>query len=541
MYYYAEPVKYKDGTGAIKDKKNKLTEKTDTYTNEENDINAYFPKKLHKNKGVVLKHQDINLEIAPLINGSAGASRQTGQNKDNLPTEYVEYPAVFDDSISVRYTPTFKGFKEDIILYENVGINTFCFKLKTNGLQLTQEDGFVFLLDPLDGQAKAYFSPIYVYDSFAGDKTEENSHDSYNNQVIVETLEADQEYLLTVVVDEEFLNAPDTVYPVYVDPSAVVMGGGDIEDAAIYSNINYNLSASEQQQIKIGYDSFYGTGRGLYNFPIMEFTSDIFLYGNQITSASLNLYYLSISSNDSYSTLSLYEFGSGWSENTVKWNNTNPNNYGRYISQASIGGSSGYKSFDISYIINQFKTDVDYTTAFKGLLLKADSESGTWKKFASSEGASGRQPYIQITYNDQPTVCSQIQSGAVYYIRNYNSRYLDISNAETSAITYPFHGGTNQQFKIVNVTGAEYEIYPMFDTSKVLSSNGTSVYIDADCNLTNQMWYIYYRNEGYHFVNKAYLTKLLEQSYDAVDNEVTLGRSYDYCCWDVERDPDPFH
>ena len=133
--------------------------------------------------------------------------------------------------------------------------------------------------DPLDGKVKAHINPIYVYDSFEGEKTEENSHDSYNNQLLVEIVQADEEYILTVIADDEFLNAPDTVYPVYVDPSMTVMGNGDIADAAIYSKINYNLSATEQQQIKIGCDSFYGIGRGLYNFPIMDFNLDfVFLW-----------------------------------------------------------------------------------------------------------------------------------------------------------------------------------------------------------------------------------------------------------------------
>ena len=27
----------------------------------------------------------------------------------------------------------------------------------------------------------------------------------------------------------------------------------------------------------------------------------------------------------------------------------------------------------------------------------------------------------------------------------------------------------------------------------------------------------------------------MEQSYDAVDREVTLGNRYDYCCWELEK------
>ena len=54
-YHYSDPVKYTDKSGKVKDKKNKLSETANgEYTNAENDINAYFPKKIHKNKGVEL-------------------------------------------------------------------------------------------------------------------------------------------------------------------------------------------------------------------------------------------------------------------------------------------------------------------------------------------------------------------------------------------------------------------------------------------------------------------------------------------------------
>ena len=120
MYYYNYPVKYKDANGKIKDKKNKLTDTGNEYANVENDINSYFPKKVHKNKGVILQYDNVRIEVAPLINGSSGASRQTGHNKDGQNTDYVEYPNVFDKKISLRYTPTFNGYKEDIILVKEL-------------------------------------------------------------------------------------------------------------------------------------------------------------------------------------------------------------------------------------------------------------------------------------------------------------------------------------------------------------------------------------------------------------------------------------
>ena len=267
MYYFAEPVKYKDKDGNIKDKKNKLSETAEGgFTNVENDINSYFPKKLHKNKGVVLRHQDISIEVAPLINGSSGASRQTGHNKDSQPTDYVEYPAVFDDSISLRYTPTFNGFKEDIILSENAGINKFQFKVKTGGLSLVEEDGIYYLSNPLTGEKVVQIGNLVVYDSRPMEVPDEILNESvsnpteedrvkkaetleeliksvplkeaaekpqeedippiYNHHYAVDTVVQDEEYLITITVDESYLSDPERIWPVYVDPTISVSGSG---------------------------------------------------------------------------------------------------------------------------------------------------------------------------------------------------------------------------------------------------------------------------------------------------------------------------
>lgn len=531
-YHYSDPVKYTDKNGKVKDKKNKLSETTNgEYTNAENDINAYFPKKIHKNKGVELKFGEYVFEMSPNINGSSGASRQTGHDKDSNPTEYVEYPEVFADDISLRYTPTFGGYKEDIILNTNVGINRFEFKLTTNGLSLVQAStGNYYLAEPLTGEYVTALGNVIVYDN-TGVESE-----GYNHYYEVTTLSQDEQYLITVIVDEQYLESKDTAYPVYVDPTLTVMPQGDVEDAVLYSN---DSETAYSGLIKIGYDAAYGTGRGLYDFPILNFTNDfILMYGNQIKSAELNLYaQIQGSDRDNAKNLSLYEFHSDWSPSTVKWNNTNPNNYSTLVSSKSV--TTGWTAFNILPVIEKFKSDSDYTMAFKGLLLKANSETyTTWKKFVSSYGTSSRRPYITITYNDSPTACSQVVSGATYYLKNYNGDYLDVYNGNTldntRLLTYAFHGNANQQFKITNISGGEYEIAPQHTAGKVLSVNSSGqVVIEEDCNLSRQRWYIFYRNGSYHIVNKLYNTGVMETTYDS--DYVNVGSSYDYCCWELER------
>lgn len=616
-YFYSRPVKYTDANGEKHDKRNTLVNTVGNakyvedygYVNAYNDIKTYYPKSIQPENGMVLETPDLTLELSPL---SATEKRYVlSDGRELTPAEYeaqsavmssekqksasltdtaqvretvlqagtvaaqkgqlqevgirakdmVQYKEVFGSKTSVRYSSSFEGFKEDIILDENIGVNEFKFRLKTNGLSLVDTgDGNFCLINPLTGKSMAAVGDLIVTDSklqhesnvqtkeiALGETSEQHETETvfsevqYEHHYKAETVMPEQEYILTVIVDESYLNDPETVYPVYVDPTMTVMGSGDIEDVSLYSNINYTLGSTESQQIKVGYSSpTYGTGRALYDFPILNFNTDfIFLYGNQITSSRLYMYCLPYgSSMDDSKNLSLWKFYSQWSPSTAKWNNTSPYNYGCLIQTKGV--TSGWTNFDISSITEMFKTDPDATMGFldHGLMLKAESEtSATWKKFASSEyTTTSYRPYIQITYNDSPSRCDEVQSGAVYHLRNYSGDYLDVYNANTGdntpLIQYSFTGNSNQRFKITNVTGGEYEIEPQHTNGKVLSVNvSNQVIIEPDCNISRQRWYIFYRKGSYHFVNKQNNTKVMEVQYGT--DYVTTTNSYDYCDWEL--------
>ena len=599
-YFFSNPVKYTDNNGNIKDKHSKLDSENIPakysekygYVNQQNDIKTYFPKQMAANQGMLLESEDVSVELIPieatekkyvLQNGSIVTpgeyisknqtvstktlnnistsnsitkiqtekltAQKANANKVHITDELtsitkdtVQYNGVFGSKTTLRYSSTFEGLKEDIVLSENTGVNNFRFRFKTNGLSLVcGEDKQYYLADPLSGEYLVAIGELIVYDSnnriYKNDEGEE-----YNHYYEVTTVKTDQEYILTVVVDEEFLNSSDTLYPVYIDPTMTVMPKGSVRDAAIYSS-GYAF-ANDEKIVKVGCSGSYGIGRGLYNFPILNFNTDfILMYGNQISSAKLYLYAQpystgNTSSFDNSKTLSMYEFYSSWSPSTVKWNNTSPYNYGTYISSANV--TSGWTTFDISYIVDKFKTDSDYTTDFKGVIIKANIENtSTWKKFVSSlhPTLSDRRPYIQITYNDSPTACSQVVSGATYYLKNYNGDYLDVYDSgtadNTQLLTYTFNGNANQQFKITNVYGGEYEIAPQHTTGKVLSVNSNGqVIIESDCNIDSQRWYIFYRNGNYHIVNKAYNSGVMAPTYST--DYVSINNEYDYCCWEIQ-------
>ena len=223
LYQYAQPVKYVDETGQVRDKKTSLSTKIGKAeyaadygpAADNNDVKTYFPKNLSKNKGVVLEYQDIKIQVFPTYKTvrkdllmqeesakesgkdssalsesrqASGASLEMQQSPDVADTDsiaqaenldnqitlveaapapveaaqltadsgraqdVVEYDGVFGEDTILRYTPTVNGFKEDIILNRNVGVNEFTFRYETNGLSLTREEGSYFFVDPLTGE-----------------------------------------------------------------------------------------------------------------------------------------------------------------------------------------------------------------------------------------------------------------------------------------------------------------------------------------------------------------------------------------------------
>ncbi len=266
------------------------------------------------------------------------------------------------------------------------------------------------------------------------------------------------------------------------------------------------------------------------------------MYGNQITSATLHMYALPYGNESLYDdakTLSLYEYESEWSSSTVKWNNTDPNNYGALFSSISV--TSGWTEFDITPVIAGYKTNNNYASPFYGLLLKADDESyTTWKKFVSSYSTSNSnlRPYITITYNNNAAACELVVSGDTYYLKSQNGSYLGVygngTANNTGLITNDFNGSAGQQFKVTNVVGGEYEIVPQHTDGKVLTVNSSGqVVIADDCDSSSQRWYIYYRNGSYHIVNKLYSSGVMSPTYDS--NFVSVNSNYQYCCWELKK------
>ena len=449
------------------------------------------------------------------------------------PAEVVEYEGIFGPHTTLRYTPTFGGFKEDIILSQYTGVNTFTFRIKTGGLMLAEDEGSYALVDPLTGEKTASISDLYIYDSRVWDAEEEETAEApegepsveaeepplptYQHHYSVETVIPDQEYLITVVVDEAYLSSEDRVYPVIVDPSFDFNRGSTaINDAVLYSSASArNQKHGSNWDHYIGYyNSTYGVGRLLVKFPGLT-NSRVFqsLDKSQITGATFYAWQYRDTSVTTSVRAYLYN-GTAWDEQDIRCTTASWNGYASVdgMNGISVTGRAWY-GFNIKPAVLKWK-DGTHDPA-KGLMIRNANESNSscFKVFNSREWGSSQNssqmPYVTLSWN-APTP-SGISNNGVYYFQNVCSgKYLDIQNNGTANNTPTIQSSlthnASQRFKLVRDSSGYYRIHAQNTTAKrvLLLNTSNQVVLSDDCSSERALWRIKDEGSGrYSFINKA--------------------------------------
>lgn len=504
MYSFAQPVKYTDESGTVRDKKTTLS--TDirkavyredyAFVSDQNDVKTYFPETLDRDTGVLLESGDIAIECRPLFSRGRNfedpaiqVRRRAGDVvfPEALPVaewdaeeasavrsvvalgeqtkDCVDFKGVFDDAVTLRYAATLNGFKEEILLERYTGVNTFAFELDTHGLRLELDGAGCLLTDPDTGEAVGTVGALVVYDASGGAAP---GPLEYRHTYEVETVTPNQRYILTAVVDEAFLLDEDTVYPVTIDPSVEVQSYRgemikNIEDVPLYNGRANHTHGSNAYNVigRMDYWSgvYHGTGRTLVRFPglISNFAYQC-LDPDDITAVR---YVMRENSGKSgTSQIDAYFFKEYWSEGAATYCNVNWNNYDSLLCTASITGPSGsWASFDITAAAKAWLAESrDWRT---GILLKNRNESTTsaYRSFASTEFGS-TLPYVVIEYTRR--FYASVEN---YYDGGYAARYAGSgSNSPANVIAANMNwvaGIYNQVFNLSLI----YNAYPSPYTS----------------------------------------------------------------------------
>lgn len=433
LQYFDHPVKYIDDTGNINDIS--LSVKPDLnngYTAVSHFAEISFPEKI-KN-GITASFMDTSITMIPITNNNASAF--------STDEKIISY---FSDKNTVyNYSVTYSGFKEDIVVNEFTGQTEYSFILKTGGLSLIQRNGSYSLTDNV-GNVKAFVDEIIIF-------TADNRNNTYGN-LIAETVTENDEYLMTILIDPEFLSDEKTVYPITIDPSVSFNYTGDIDDITINSSDEDPNGSSGS--IHCGYRSTYGKSRILMKFPNLSFSS--IPSASSIVSATVEIRDLMCQSESL--DIGCYRFtGNVWSESTATWNTVNANSYATpQLSHNVISYSNGLNqpsshrySFDITSAVRLWYSST--TDKNKGIIFKSNSESTLrHKTFASYDRASNK-PTLTIVYNEQEQVDisnTVLESSEIFMYPNEVKR-IRILNMPSTCTAYFLPINSNPDFYLEN-------------------------------------------------------------------------------------------
>lgn len=461
VYYMNEPVKFIDSDGKVVEKDIALTAAAGGYTTTRNDIQLTIPS--NPTSGIRLTYGGKYVTLIP----EGGTLSTAPQATDNS----VTYPNYFGTGMSLVYTPTLSGVKEDIVLQSYTGVNSFTFTLNTNGLNMYQSNGRYYLAEGKTATRRYELGDVVAFDARGRFSV---------GTMTVTTVMPGQAYRITITTDEDFLTDPETVYPVAIDPTITVSdnthGAGAIEDTTIYQgrpNANGNWT-----YLHCGYySSTYTVARTL--FRLTGLTSDSTyqtLDANKILSAQFHV--REATGSAALDIKLLANTGSAaWTESGATWNNAGVVLGTEYARVSAKSNSDTV--FDITSLVRAWK--VGSENSLKGFVLVSTNESTLDKSFYASEyGTESYRPYVVVNYD---TSSGPVLADGVYRIISKSANkpigadrsIANRTNVATQATYTQYSEPFYQLWRITHLVGGLYSIRPLHKLSMGLNVTNTNI------------------------------------------------------------------
>lgn len=427
-YIFDIPVKYKNKEGKYEYIDNSLVDVKETskqekgfkYKTKSNNISVYFPEDIVSDKNVRLENEDNSfyVEFKPDFDIRTEADKTSGmqykaqgdqvgelklseerksrKKKKGDKKDSVSYKKSLGDNVDIQYTTVWNGVKEDIILNQYTGQNTFDFILYTNGIPEVQTDNAVIIKDKETGECRSFINRFFATDSFTGDRIEGDGHDTLEITTEITPIEGKEDaYKLRIVIDKSFLENTNTIYPVIIDPTVTINPQNDqgvwrqwdAQVASKYPTTLYHL----YQDNRVGYWTSYGTVRSyiLFNLGAVQ---DLNPYA--ITSATYYAY--NTSNYTSNAIAQIYRVTDFWQSWTLCWNNKPVYDPNVLVDSKTINSSSKkYYGFNITSLVTSW---MNGTYANNGFIIKLSNESSSaalTRDFISSN-CSTNMPYIVV-------------------------------------------------------------------------------------------------------------------------------------------------
>lgn len=409
---YPSDIHYKDENGNFEEIDLAVVDNTDDklndgykYKNGANSWSVYFADIRSNEDYITIMNKDAGVGIRAV---SANDISKVIKTKDLAQAESQYQDAAIGNNNMVAYLNVFDGadlyytilddcLKEDIVIREYSGQNTFQFDLSVNGLEMSEEEtGYTFI------NKNGVKSLFIAKNSFMFD-----GNGKYSEGVSCAAEHISEDLVrLTVTADREFLESSDTVFPVVIDPTYTISGGSVTYDSYVSSanpGTNYYLN----NYLRTGRDTTYGIRRTYIKFDLssVEITSPL-------VSAKLKL-----TKYTSAGTLSMRakKCDSGWQSSTITWNNM-PS--GTSVSTTTtVNGSVYTMNFGAPSFISNW---LSYPSTNYGFIIYdyVENDNNVWGTFYSSDyGTAAYRPVLEI-------------------VTGYPSQYVDLAITCDGAYRY---------------------------------------------------------------------------------------------------------
>lgn len=205
-----------------------------------------------------------------------------------------------------------------------------------------------------------------------------------------------------ITPDLDFLNAPETTYPVFVDPSVTkhmdnwTTAYSRHPNATFYNGKGFNKGGTHEARVGFESDT-WGTSRSYFN---MDFDKN--LKGAKISSAKLRLLE---TYSWSCSARSMSVHVTGAISKKTNWKNAPKLTDGNKLQTRSFahGYKSGcrdaYETFDVKKAAQNY-ADLGRSKMTFGLRARDEKSQHSWKKFQAN-GENG--PALELVYNRRPS------------------------------------------------------------------------------------------------------------------------------------------
>jgi len=428
------------------------------YENNQNDFVVQLPKALTDETPVMVKHNEHTLRFSfvdadkdatasvtqPMSEKASEALMQEKlasvaepEERAAIQNEFassaanicssVSYAGVKDD-VDINYYIYGQRLKEDIVLHNVPTTFSYSFNFTFTGLQAAlQPDNSVLFSDD-DEQPVFWVEAPYMADSREG----------YSRDITVVLTPTATGCTYTLQPSREWLESPDRVYPVIIDPSVKT------ERNASYIHDN-GVQQSDPTTNYITSDRIYvGSGpnstAGYMYIKFTQWPSNDNLSSASITSAKLNLNYYPQASwqTGNNITINVYKVTSAWNTNTLTWNNK-PGVSGSRIGHAEIDDARGKTSGTDSYTVTSWvKAHYKNPSADYGIRLQPSSVKSSINRvcYVSSDyyANTALRPQVEIFYNRYNLYLKHFHDEG--YLARYSSARADIAEYATVVENY---------------------------------------------------------------------------------------------------------